>query len=128
MAFCRFNAVECNWGQESEVIQQSIAEHAFGVLKNKKKKAVFFNFILSVTEDCDCFDTPDMCKIINDIGIVASRDPVAIDKAAWDLIEKRGGKKLHELIKNNELDPSIQIRHAENMGLGSSKYKLIEID
>ena len=128
MAFCRFGAVECNWGLESEVIQQSIAEHAFGVLKNKKEKAAFFNFILSVTEDCDCFDTPDMRKIIDDIGIVASTDPVAVDKAAWDLIEKSGGKKLHKLIKNSELDPDIQIMHAENMGLGSSKYKLIEID
>ena len=128
IAFCRFGAVECNWGMEGEVIQQSMAEHAFGALKNKMKKAVFFNFILSITEDCDCFGNPDMHKIINDIGIAASTDPVAVDKAAWDLIEKNEGKKLHKLIKNNELDPNIQIRHAENMGLGSSNYKLIEID
>ncbi len=127
MAFCRFGAVECNWGEENEVIQQSMAEHAFGVLKNKKDKAVFFNFILSVTEDCDCFNIPDMRKIVDDVGIVASTDPVAADKAAWDLIEKKGGKKIQKLIKNSELDPGIQIRHAENMGLGSSKYKLIEI-
>jgi len=127
MAFCRFNAVECSWGMETEVLQQSIAEYAMGVLKNKKEKAVFFNFIMSVTKDCDCFDTPDMRKIVEDIGIVASTDPVAADKAALDLVEKKAGRKLHELIENPELDPNCQIRHAETIGLGTSDYELIEI-
>ncbi len=127
MAFCRFNAVECNWGMETEVIQQSIAEYAFGVLKSKKSKAVFFNFVMSVTKDCDCFGTPDMHKIVDDIGIVASTDPVAVDKAALDLVEKKAGRKLQDLIENNAINPKHQIRHAENIGLGSSNYELIEI-
>lgn len=127
MAFCRFNAVECNWGMETEVIQQSIAEYAFGVLKSKKSKAVFFNFVMSVTKDCDCFGTPDMRKIVDDIGIVASTDPVAVDKAALDLVEKKAGRKLQDLIENNAINPNHQIRHAENIGLGISNYELIEI-
>ncbi|MBN2591781.1 MAG: DUF362 domain-containing protein [Sedimentisphaerales bacterium] len=128
MAFCRFNAVECNWGMETEVIQQSIAEYAFGVLKNKKSKAVFFNFVMSVTKDCDCFGTPNMKMIVDDIGIVASTDPVSVDKAALDLVENKTGSKLQDLIGNNELDPNHQLRHAENIGLGSSSYELIEIE
>ena len=128
MAFCRFNAVECNWGMETEVIQQSIAEYAFGVLKNKKSKAAFFNFVMSVTKDCDCFDTPNMKIIVDDIGIVASTDPVAVDKAALDLVESKAGSKLQELIGNSELDPNHQLRHAELIGLGSNNYELIEIE
>ena len=128
MAFCRFNAVECSWGRETQALQQNIAEYALGVLKNKRTRAVFFNFVMSVTKDCDCFDTPNMRKIVDDIGIIASTDPVAIDKAALDLVESKAGRKLQELILNPELDPTWQIRHAESIGLGSSEYELIEIE
>ena len=128
MALCRFGAVTCNWGQETEVLQKSIAEHALGVLKGKEKKATFFNFLLSITKDCDCFDTPNMHKIVEDIGIIASTDPVAVDKAALDLVENKSEKKLAELLGNDKLDTSCQIAHGESIGLGSSNYELIEID
>ena len=127
IAFCRFEAVECNWGMETEVLQQSMAEYALGVLKNKRNKAVFFNFIMSITTDCDCFGTTKIHKIIDDIGIVASTDPVAVDQAALDLVEQKAGCKFQELIENPELDPTFQIKHAESIGLGSRKYELVEI-
>jgi len=128
MALCRFGAVKCNWGPECEVLQKSIAEYALGTLKGKENKAVFFNFLLSITKDCDCFDTPDMGKMVDDIGITASRDPVAVDKAALDLVENKAGRKLAELLENDKLDPRYQIEHAERIGLGSSSYELIEVD
>jgi len=128
MAVCRFGAVGCNWGQETEVLQKSIAEHALGALRGKEKKATFFNFLLSITKDCDCFDTPDMDKIVQDIGIIASTDPVAVDKAALDLVEEKSGKKLAELLGNVKLDTNCQIAHGESIGLGNSSYELIEID
>ncbi len=128
MAACRFGAVKCNWGQETEVMQKSMAEHALGTLNGKKNRAVFFNFMLSMTKDCDCFDMPNMPKIVDDIGIVASRDPVAVDTAALDLAEKTAKRKLNELIGNKRLDPRCQIAHAENIGLGSSSYDLVEVN
>ena len=128
IAMCRFNAVKCNWGPECEVLQKSIAEHALGALKGKENRAAFFNFLLSVTKDCDCFNMPNMDKIVDDIGIVASTDPVAVDKATLDLVENKAGRKLTELLENDKLDPRYQIEHAERIGLGSSSYELIEID
>ncbi len=128
LAVCRFNAVKCNWGEETEVLQKSVAEHALGVLKGKENRAAFFNYIIYVTEDCDCFDKPDMHKIVDDIGIVASTDPVAVDKASLDLVENKAGKKLPRLLKNNKLEPRYQIEHAERIGLGSTDYELIEVD
>jgi uncharacterized Fe-S center protein len=128
MAVCRFGAVTCNWGRETEVLQKSIAEHALGALKGKEKKATFFNFLLSITKDCDCFDIPNMRKIVEDIGIMASTDPVAVDKAALDMVENRSGKKLTELLGNDQIDTNCQIEHGESIGLGSSSYELIEID
>jgi hypothetical protein len=127
MAVCRFGAVKCNWGQEDELLQKSVAEHALGVMKGKENRAAFFNFLLSVTKDCDCFGTPNMDTMVDDIGIAASRDPVAVDKATLDLVEKKTGKKLAELLGNDRLDPRYQIEHAERIGLGSSSYELIEV-
>jgi len=128
MAMCRSGAVRCNWGQETEVMQKSMAEHAFGALKGKENRAAFFNFVLSVTKDCDCFSAPRMPKIVADIGILASTDAVAVDAAALDMVEDKAGRTLGALIGNKQLDPRCQIRHAESMALGSSTYELVQVD
>jgi uncharacterized Fe-S center protein len=127
VAVCRFDAVQYDWDAENEILQKNVAEHAMGVLKGKENRAVFFNYIISATKDCDCFDEADMPKIVEDIGILGSTDPVAIDKASLDLVEATGGKKLSELIGNDKLDPRYQIEHAEQIGLGSTDYKLVEV-
>jgi uncharacterized Fe-S center protein len=128
VAVCRFGAVKYDWGVENPIVQKSIAEHALGVLKDKKDRIASFNFVMSVTGDCDCFDRKDMTKIVDDIGILASTDPVAVDKASIDIVQKRSGKTIAELLGKKELDPRFQIEHAEHIGLGSSDYELIEIN
>jgi uncharacterized Fe-S center protein len=127
VAVCRFEAVKFDWGAELEQLQKSIAEHALGVIKDKENRVVFFNYIISVTANCDCFDTVNMHKIVPDIGIAASTDPVAVDKAALDLVEKVGGKKFAKLAGNAKLNPTSQLQHAERIGLGRAKYQLIEV-
>ena len=69
-----------------------------------------------------------MPRIVDDIGIVASSDPVAVDKAALDLIESTAGKKLPQLLKNKKLNPNHQIDHAVKIGLGTTDYELIDVD
>jgi hypothetical protein len=66
--------------------------------------------------------------MVEDIGIIASTDPVAVDKAALDLVENKSEKKLAVLLRNDKLDTNCQIAHGESIGLGSSNYELIEID
>jgi uncharacterized Fe-S center protein len=127
LAVCRFDAVDYDWQQESNILQESVAEYAMGVLKNKAGRAVFFNFLMSITKDCDCFDTPDMPKIVEDIGIVVSTDPVAVDSASLDMVEQAGGKPLQALIGNKKLVPDHQMDYAQKLGLGSRKYNLIEV-
>ena len=128
VAVCRFGAVKYDWGVENPIIQKSIAEHALGVLKDKKDRFASFNFVMSVTGDCDCFDRKDMTKIIDDIGILASTDPVAVDKASIDIVQKRSSKTIAELLGKKEMDPRFQIEHAERIGLGTTDYQLIEVD
>lgn len=127
VAVCRFGAVQYDWKAQNEDLQKNVAEHALGVLKGKEKRAVFFNFLMSLTGDCDCFKQSDMPRIAEDIGILASTDPVAVDKTGVDLIEYETGKKLSDSIGNDKLDPKYQLEHANKVGLGSLDYELLEI-
>jgi uncharacterized Fe-S center protein len=128
VAVCRFDAVTYDWAQENAILQKSVAEHALGVMKGKEGRAAFFNFAIAVTADCDCFGQADMPQIVEDIGILASTDPVAVDKAAIDLIESRGGKAVPALIGDKKLDWHHQIEHAVKIGLGSAEYELVEVN
>lgn len=122
LSVCNFDAVRYNWGVESADLQQRVAEHALGVLQNKGDRCFFFNFLIDMTEGCDCFGGRQK-PIIPDVGILASPDPVAIDQATLDLTSRRHGESL---AKKSEpgLDPTIQLDHAEKIGLGSRAYRL----
>ena len=60
-------------------------EYAYGVMQTKQDRGVFINFITQVSPACDCYGHNDL-PIVGDVGIVASRDPVAIDQAFADLV------------------------------------------
>jgi hypothetical protein len=126
LAVCRFNAVIHDWNTETEILERNVAEHAKGVLAGKAGRAAFINFALSITGDCDCMNIPDF-EIVADIGILASTDPVAVDQAAIDLMEKSAGKPLDKISKYPNLNGKWQLEHAESIGLGSRKYMFIEI-
>lgn len=127
VAVCRFDAVQYDWQQENAILQKSVAEHALGAIKGKEGRGAFFNFVIAVTKDCDCFGQADMPTIVSDIGILASTDPVAVDKAAIDLVEQHGGKDMAGLIGDKKLDWSYQIEHAVQIGLGCADYDLVEV-
>ncbi|MEM2530044.1 MAG: DUF362 domain-containing protein [Candidatus Bathyarchaeia archaeon] len=87
------------------------------------KEALYINVALKITKYCDC--AVDALPIIcEDIGILVSNDPVAIDAASVDLIEGRMGKSFKEVFGIDAMD---HIRFAEEVGLGSAEYRLISI-
>lgn len=123
---CKFTAIDLNWEGGGMFIQEKMAEYAMAVLRNKKGKAFFFNFLIKITKECDCLAKDDP-RIVPDIGILASRDPVAVDQASLDLVIARAGtdifKKLHP-----HRDGTRQLAHAEKIGMGSRNYRLETID
>jgi uncharacterized Fe-S center protein len=121
---CRFDAVRFNWEMDKTRIQELSAEHALGVVKGKK--TFFINYLINFTKDCDCFGTAKE-RIIDDIGILASADPVAIDEASMRLIEEKSGRALSDLTHAG-LDPRVQTRHGEKIGLGSRKFELVRLE
>lgn len=88
------------------------------------EKICFFNFLLDITASCDCANMY-MKPILPDIGIMASMDPVAIDRASLDAIYKTGGKEI--LYNLHGLYGERQLETAEKLGMGNMEYELIEI-
>ncbi len=125
LAVCRFDAVKYDWDAESGFTQKSMAEHALGIVKSKKGKCLFINVLVDMTNDCDCFSVKQE-KCIPDIGILASFDPVAVDKATLDLTAQQYGKTLAELAHGRN-DAMIQINHAARIGMGFLEYELVTV-
>jgi uncharacterized Fe-S center protein len=126
IALCRFDAVSFDFGIECAELQRRMVEHALGVLRGKEGKCFFFNVLVDMTKDCDCLGEAQR-KIVPDMGILASQDPVALDKATLDLVKDRRGFNLGEL-SYPELNPMVQILYAQELGMGSTEYILERIE
>jgi len=124
LAACPTMAMFIDFGA-GNAVQEKIAEYSYAVLKDKKGKAGFINFALKINKECDCWGMENP-RIAPDVGILASMDPVSIDKASFDLVNKACGK---DIFKENHPDQD-GIRHlkaASQLGLGSLEYDLITL-
>ena len=121
---CKKNqTIEACWGGSSELVQEKIVEYAYGAVKGKKTGYV--SYIVSVSPACDCYPFNDP-PIVPDLGILASADPVAIDQACVNLVNKSAGKDIfHELYP--ETDWTVQLKYAEEIGMGKREYELISL-
>lgn len=123
---CPEGAIGINWETSADDMHQKIVEHAAGALKGKEGKCLFINFLINITPDCDCWGWSDKA-ICNDIGVLASTDPVAAESASLDLLTKACGKDVIKEIWPNS-NHTEQLRYAEELGLGSVRYELIEVE
>jgi uncharacterized protein len=106
-------------------VQEKMAEYTLAVLKGKENKAGFINFAVKISKECDCWGMENP-RIAPDVGIFASLDPVSIDKASFDLVNKACGKDIFKAT-HPEPDGIRQLRYAQEIGLGSLDYELIEL-
>jgi uncharacterized Fe-S center protein len=132
---CPSTAINVQWNEASALVMQKMAEYATGALTGKNGKTLFLNFITQVSPACDCYGHAD-APIVNDIGICASLDPVALDQACADLVNAAPGNANTALASGFEpggdkfrgvhpdIDWEIQLEHAEAMGIGSRQYQL----
>ena len=135
---CPNEAVAIQWNQEIPVFMERMVEYTMGVLKAKKDKALFVNFITDVSPGCDCLPYND-APIVRDIGVVASTDPVAIDQASVDLVNREhvlpgcclsadigpGQDKFGAVYPN--VDWTHQLAYAESLELGRRDYELVSV-
>jgi uncharacterized Fe-S center protein len=125
LVVCKHSAIKFRWDEDSRRLQEKMAEYALIVQQIFKGKIGFISFLTKITKDCDCM-AKDQPRIVEDIGILASTDAVAIDKASADLVIAHSkGKDMFRA--GYDLDWSYQLKHGEQIGLGSQDYDLIKI-
>lgn len=137
VAACPYGAIGIQWKTTPEALQEKIVEHVMGAVTDKDGKIVYLSFVTAVSPDCDCWDFSD-APIVGDIGVLASTDIVAIDRAAYDLVTDAIGLpgSLGEGMDAGQdkfaavtgVDGTIAIRYAEEVGLGTSEYDLIVVE
>jgi len=79
------------------------------------------NFLKRMAKGCDC-ENHYMEPVMEDIGILAGKDILAIDMASYNLIKKKAGKDIFEELQGVSFQE--QLDHAEKMKLGNKDYKL----
>lgn len=134
---CPEAAISLDWDKMG-IFMEKMVEYAYGAVKNKRGKVGYINFLMNITPDCDCVPWSDR-HLVPDIGILASKDPVALDAASYDLINQQEGFKNSFLHKNrgegedkfrgvyDHVDGRVQIEYGESVGLGTANYDLINI-
>lgn len=139
MTVCPQNAIGTTGEGELREFSERMAEYAAALAAPKRDKTLYINFVLRVTPDCDCVPWSD-APLVPDQGILASRDPVALDQACFDLVQNAPmlpGTHLQCACTPGEdkfsaLWPGTwgarQLEYAEELGLGSRVYTLIPLE
>lgn len=135
---CPTKAINIQWNEAADLVMKKMAEYAMGAVANKQGKTMYLNFITQVSPACDCYGHCD-APIVNDIGICASMDPVALDQACADLVNGARGNEGSALQSGQEpggdkfrgvwpeIPWEVQLEHAEKVGLGTRTYEMIRL-
>ena len=115
------------WSTPQEDFIESMAEADKAVV-DYCKNIVYINVVNNLSVDCDCVANPEE-PCMNDIGILASIDPVALDQACLDMIYNSNDiGKNHFIERVESRKGKIILKHAEELDIGKREYQLISID
>lgn len=130
---CPTKAISIDWATQMEPFVERMTEYAYGVVAGRERHICYINFVLNVTPDCDCVGWSDM-PLVADIGILASHDPVALDQACFDLVNKAPAldPKLADApdrftARWPHTRGEVQLSYGEEIGLGSREYTVERI-
>ena len=116
------------WNSEQDKFLESMADAASSVVKYFGGNAVYINVMKNLSIDCDCYGANATPPCMNDVGILASLDPVAIDQACVDLVYASNDPGKGDLIERIESrHGSHTLEAAEKLGIGSREYELVGV-
>ena len=138
VASCHYGAARAVYDQAIDILNEKIAEYTLAVLKGKQHFHI--SFMMNISPDCDCSDMNDQA-IVPDVGIAASSDPVALDRACVDLVNAAPeivgsvigdkGKLREGKDKFVHVHPDVHwkdgLKHAEEIKVGAQEYQLITV-
>jgi len=138
LTVCLQKSIKMDWRTEASPFMERMTEYAYGVVSVHHGHIGYVNFLLNITPDCDCASWSD-AAIVPDVGFLASTDPVAIDQASYDLVNKEiplSGSLLSSgcqigvdkfRVLRPHIDGTIQLSYGQEIGLGSREYELIVV-
>lgn len=109
------------------IFQESMGEACEAIINHIGDKVVYINVANNLSVDCDCNGNPAPAELA-DLGIFASLDPVAVDRACVDAVRQSPDHGKQHLIERMEArrGPHL-LDYAEQLGLGRQQYRLVEI-
>lgn len=113
---------------EQDDFLESMAEAAKAVADHCGDRILYISVANNLSVDCDCDASPEEPRM-GDIGILASLDPVALDRACTDLVRSSDDPgKVHLIERIDSRHGMHTLDHAEALGMGSQKYELVTLD
>lgn len=113
---------------EQDDFLESMAEAAKAIADHCGDKILYISVANNLSVDCDCDSSPEDPKM-GDIGILASLDPVALDRACTDLVRSSSDHgKIHLIERIDSRHGMHTLDHAESLGMGSQRYELVNLD
>ena len=116
------------WTADHDMFLESMADAAKSIVDYFENNIIYINIMCNMSVDCDCCaKAEDPC--MKDIGILSSKDPVALDKACIHLIYSSKDPGKNHLIERIESRNGVHtIECAHKLGVGNIEYELIEIE
>lgn len=117
------------WSQlpPQDTFLECMAEAAKAVIDHCGDKILYISVANNLSVDCDCVSKPEDPKM-GDIGILASLDPVALDKACTDMVRaSKDHGKIHLIERIDSRHGMHTLDYAEQLGIGSQKYQLVDL-
>lgn len=113
---------------EQDDFLESMAEAAKAVADHCGDRILYISVANNLSVDCDCDASPEEPRM-GDIGILASLDPVALDRACTDLVRSSEDPgKVHLIERIDSRHGMHTLDYAEALGMGSQKYELVTLD
>lgn len=122
ISVCPEKAIDTDFNLACDELQQRVAEYAAAVHAHYSKPPVYINVLTDIGPCCDCRGGNDEA-LVRDLGFMASLDPVALDKASYDLVVKTAGRDVFKETWTH-LDPMDIFKHTVKIGFGSLDYEV----
>lgn len=111
------NAFQCSMAEAGSAVRDYLGA----------ENMVYISVMNHLSVDCDCVENPT-APDMHDIGILASTDPVALDQACVDLVYSADDDNASLIYRMESRNAFMSLKHADEIGLGSRDYTLVDID
>ena len=117
------------WDISNEEFMERMMESAKAVVDHFGERICFVNVMRNMSVSCDCEGTAAEPVVTPNVGIVASRDILAVDQACVDLVYAMGEEDRHALVERMETRHGLrQLSYMKELGMGCDRYRLVDID